>query len=122
MDYTSSQDKYSPSSGENTLPPPHVNGYTPVPTSNRDYAPDVHNRPPSPHMAALHNVMTNSGSEGTAYEEEIHHKGAMSMGGGDEMLMSLLAGQAVLDCESLPVGAWEEVETWKKVGWKTVLG
>ena len=36
-------------------------------------------------------------------------------GGSDEMLMSLLAGQAAVDCETLPVGGWEEVESWKKV-------
>ena len=35
-------------------------------------------------------------------------------GGSDEMLMALLAGQAVVDCEKLPVGGWEEVEGWKK--------
>lgn len=35
-------------------------------------------------------------------------------GGSDEMLMSLLAGQAAVDCERLPVGDWEEVELWKK--------
>ncbi|WWD16501.1 hypothetical protein CI109_100927 [Kwoniella shandongensis] len=34
--------------------------------------------------------------------------------GSDEMLMTLLAGQAAVDCESLPVGGWEEVESWKK--------
>jgi hypothetical protein len=36
-------------------------------------------------------------------------------GGSDEMLMSLLAGQAALDCETLPISRWEEVESWKKV-------
>ena len=36
-------------------------------------------------------------------------------GGSDEMLMTLLAGQAAVDCEKLPVGGWEEVESWKKV-------
>jgi hypothetical protein len=40
----------------------------------------------------------------------------MGMGGGsDEMVMSLLAGQAVVDCETMVVGGWEEVESWKKV-------
>jgi hypothetical protein len=37
-------------------------------------------------------------------------------GGSDEMLMTLLAGQAAVDCEDLAVGGWEEVDTWKKVG------
>ena len=36
-------------------------------------------------------------------------------GGSDEMLMSLLAGQAAMDCENLPIKGWEEVESWKKV-------
>lgn len=35
--------------------------------------------------------------------------------GSDEMLMTLLAGQAAVDCENLPVGGWEQVEGWKKV-------
>lgn len=34
----------------------------------------------------------------------------------DAMLMTLLAGQAAVDCERLPIGGWEEVESWKKVG------
>lgn len=37
------------------------------------------------------------------------------MGSSDEMVMSLLAGQAVVDCETMVVGRWEEVESWKKV-------
>ena len=36
--------------------------------------------------------------------------------GSDAMLLSLLAGQAAMDCEALPIGGWEEVEAWKKVG------
>jgi hypothetical protein len=36
-------------------------------------------------------------------------------GGSDEMLMTLLAGQAAVDCEQLPIGGWEEVDSWKKV-------
>ena len=41
---------------------------------------------------------------------------AMSIAGrSDEMLLSLLAGQAAVDCDALPVGGWEEVESWKKV-------
>jgi hypothetical protein len=35
--------------------------------------------------------------------------------GHDEMLMTLLAGQAAVDCEQLPIGGWEEVDHWKKV-------
>ena len=36
-------------------------------------------------------------------------------GGSDEMLMTLLAGQAAVDCEGFQVGAWETVDGWKKV-------
>jgi hypothetical protein len=46
----------------------------------------------------------------------IHEEGSVRFAGGsDEMLMTLLAGQAAVDCEALPVGGWEEVESWKKV-------
>jgi hypothetical protein len=31
------------------------------------------------------------------------------------MLMSLLAGQAAVDCQAMPIGRWEEVEEWKNV-------
>lgn len=34
--------------------------------------------------------------------------------GSDEMLMALLASQATVDCESMSIGGWEEVEGWKK--------
>lgn len=60
----------------------------------------------------------NTGSDGTAYEEDDYDgtkESAMTGGGSDEMLMSLLAGQAALDCETLPISRWEEVESWKKV-------
>jgi hypothetical protein len=60
----------------------------------------------------------NTGSDGTAYEEEDYEgtkESGMTGGGSDEMLMSLLAGQAALDCETLPISRWEEVESWKKV-------
>lgn len=39
----------------------------------------------------------------------------MGMNGqSDEMLLALLASQAAVDCERLPIGAWEDVESWKK--------
>jgi len=55
--------------------------------------------------------------EDVASEEEMMPESAsMGMAGGsDEMLMSLLASQAAVDCETLPIGGWEEVESWKKV-------
>ncbi|GFZ42574.1 hypothetical protein JCM24511_00290 [Saitozyma sp. JCM 24511] len=39
----------------------------------------------------------------------------MGMNGqSDEMMLALLASQAAVDCERLPIGAWEDVESWKK--------
>ena len=35
--------------------------------------------------------------------------------GSDEMLMTLLAGQAAVDCEAFGVASWEDAEGWKKV-------
>lgn len=32
----------------------------------------------------------------------------------NELLMTLLAGQAAMDCQGMPVYRWEEVEEWKK--------
>lgn len=32
----------------------------------------------------------------------------------DEMHLALLAGQAAIDCNELPISTWDEVETWKK--------
>lgn len=34
--------------------------------------------------------------------------------GSDEMLLTLLAGQAVMDTQEMGIGGWEEVEGWKK--------
>ena len=50
----------------------------------------------------------------------ISHNNYMS-GESAELLMNLLAGQAAVDCQQLPVGRWEEVEEWKKVS-LSVLG
>jgi hypothetical protein len=75
---------------------------------------------PGSHGSALRGGSggNNTGSDGTAYEEDEYDgtkESAMTGGGSDEMLMSLLAGQAALDCETLPISRWEEVESWKKV-------
>lgn len=32
----------------------------------------------------------------------------------DEMHLALLAGQAAVDCDKLPISTWDEVELWKK--------
>lgn len=61
---------------------------------------------------------THIGSDGTAYEEDGYEASKESVGmaeSSDEMLMSLLAGQAAVDCETMPIAGWEEVESWKKV-------
>ncbi|WVQ74622.1 hypothetical protein IAR50_004223 [Cryptococcus sp. DSM 104548] len=34
--------------------------------------------------------------------------------GSDEMLLTLLAGQAVMDCQQMGIAGWEDVEGWKK--------
>lgn len=44
-----------------------------------------------------------------------HNASQQSFTGSDEMLMALLASQAALDCQDMPVGGWEEVDDWKKV-------
>lgn len=58
-------------------------------------------------------------SDDTAYDEDGYEASKESSmtgmaGSSDEMLMSLLAGQAAMDCENLPIARWEEVESWKK--------
>lgn len=56
-------------------------------------------------------------------EDSIAESASMGLtGGSDEMLMSLLAGQAALDCEGMPMGGWEEVESWKKVRSTLTIG
>lgn len=37
------------------------------------------------------------------------------------LMMNLLAGQAAIDCQGLPVGRWEEVEEWKRVRTRSSL-
>ncbi|WVQ93428.1 hypothetical protein IAU59_000499 [Kwoniella sp. CBS 9459] len=88
-------------------------------TSQRSSAPTS----PRNLLAGIHGVMTapNSSEEG-AYTYESGNDGSglkesAIMGfaeGSDEMLLTLLAGQAAVDCEALPIGRWEEVEGWKK--------
>lgn len=80
------------------------------------YASSVGTAGHTPEMAS-NGVMPVQGG-GVAYDQpEISRRGEQEGIGGssDEMLMSLLAGQAVMDCEGLVVGGWEEVESWKKV-------
>ncbi|KAK4687380.1 hypothetical protein P7C73_g2748, partial [Tremellales sp. Uapishka_1] len=64
-----------------------------------------------------------SDDHGPSHDYEHHDRDNLSLkesavmgiaGGSDEMLMTLLAGQAAVDCETLPIAGWEEVESWKK--------
>jgi hypothetical protein len=106
---------YTPSVGTAGHTPPLDMGLARNPTISSD-------GPISPRDLPTRNpalfAATGSGSDGTAYEEEGYEPSKESMGMGsssDEMLMSLLAGQAAVDCDNLPIGGWEEVESWKKV-------
>ncbi|WVQ79104.1 hypothetical protein IAT38_001198 [Cryptococcus sp. DSM 104549] len=56
-----------------------------------------------------------SGRGGTERSPSLNEGAIMGIAAGsDVMLLTLLAGQAVMDCERLPIGGWEEVESWKK--------
>lgn len=106
---------YTPSVGTAGHTPPLDMGLARNPTMSSD-------GPTSPRDLPTRNpavfTATHTGSDGTAYEEDGYEASKESMGMGsssDEMLMSLLAGQAAVDCDNLPIGGWEEVESWKKV-------
>ena len=76
--------------------------------------------PPSPPHSDPHFGLVSGSGEGAVGSDEDEtasiETSTMGMGGGsDEMLMTLLAGQAVVDCERMQVAGWEEVESWKKV-------
>lgn len=110
---------YTPTVGTAGHTPPLDMGLARNPTISSD-------GPTSPRDLPTRNpaVFTamHTGSDGTAYEEDGYEASKESMGMGsssDEMLMSLLAGQAAVDCDNLPIGGWEEVESWKKVRTRT---
>jgi hypothetical protein len=112
---TNNQNGYPPSVGTVGHTPPLDRGLARNPTISSDgpLSPDSHG---SAHRGVMGG--NNTGSDATAYEEEEYGTKESAMtgnGGSDEMLMSLLAGQAALDCETLPISRWEEVESWKKV-------
>ena len=76
---------------------------------DRGYASSVGTQghtPPMQHSAGVPNAAGPSGGPRAA--------SAMAQGS-DEMLMTLLAGQAAVDCETFGVATWEDVEGWKKV-------
>jgi len=75
--------------------------------------------PPSPPLSDPQYGLggTRGGPSGSVESEDYTlETSTMEMGGGsDEMLMTLLAGQAAVDCERMSIGGWEEVDSWKKV-------
>lgn len=59
---------------------------------------------------------TYDSNRGMRRSPSIKDNASMSIGdGSDEMLLTLLAGQAVVDAQGMGIGGWEEVEGWKKV-------
>ncbi|KIR32586.1 hypothetical protein I352_05011 [Cryptococcus deuterogattii MMRL2647] len=58
---------------------------------------------------------TYDSNRGMRRSPSIKDNASMSIGdGSDEMLLTLLAGQAVVDAQGMGIGGWEEVEGWKK--------
>lgn len=115
--HANGQPNYASSVGTAGHTPPLDMGLARNPTLSSDGP--VSPREPSTNNFSPFAVM-HTGSDGTAYEEDGYEASKESMGlasSSDEMLMSLLAGQAAVDCETLPIGGWEEVESWKKVCW-----
>lgn len=59
---------------------------------------------------------TYDSNQGMQRSPSIKDNASMGIGdGSDEMLLTLLAGQAVMDTQEMGIGGWEEVEGWKKV-------
>lgn len=123
--------RYTPESSENehTLMPPKgtrsvEGGYASSSGAVAGHTPPIGfsaqgQHPPSPPHSDPHFGIMNGRNGTTASEEDEDisaETSTMEMGGGsDEMLMTLLAGQAAIDCERLPIGGWEEIDSWKKV-------
>lgn len=108
---------YTPSVGTAGHTPPLDMGLARNPTISSEGAISPQDLPTRNHQPAFADI-THTGSDGTAYEEDGYEASKESIGmasSSDEMLMSLLAGQAAVDCDNLPIGGWEEVESWKKV-------
>lgn len=75
-------------------------------------------------MASPHDTDSGYGESMETYDSNqgmqrslsIKDNASMGIGdGSDEMLLTLLAGQAVMDTQEMGIGGWEEVEGWKKV-------
>ena len=129
-DLDSSNEALSPElSGEGMSAPSQngTTGHTPLLEASTSYQLRGAGSPAS--SQAQH--QTNGGPDGN-YADDDTGEGSMAestgmsmAGGSDEMLMTLLASQAVVDCEELSIGGWEEVESWKKVynsSFTTMLG
>ncbi|KAK8861587.1 hypothetical protein IAR55_002410 [Kwoniella newhampshirensis] len=92
-------------------PPPHINNL-----HQSTYATSSHSHSHELEMIGSEETTATSYEGGGSPSKESTTMGmASGIGqGSDEMLMTLLAGQAAVDCEDLPVVGWEEVESWKK--------
>jgi hypothetical protein len=78
-----------------------------IPPVNRSYSHDDRGGKPD----AMGRPGTSKQMEPYATASASTHTSSAS----DQMLMSLLAGQAAVDCQAMPIGRWEEVEEWKNV-------
>jgi len=113
--------RHSPGSSGEGLVPPSQNGMAGHTPQMNGFATPRPARPASPRSATARLAechRTRSVSDEDEHDDEGAMPGSASMGmasGSDEMLMTLLAGQAAVDCQELPVAGWEEVENWKKV-------
>ncbi|WWC96952.1 hypothetical protein V866_003828 [Kwoniella sp. B9012] len=90
---------------------------TTSPTSPRNLLAGIHGVMSAPDSSTGHDTGGSTYENGTETGGGGDLKESAIMGfaeGSDEMLLALLAGQAAVDCERLPIGRWEEVEGWKK--------
>ncbi|WWC60307.1 uncharacterized protein I303_102877 [Kwoniella dejecticola CBS 10117] len=107
----------SPVRRRSTRPSQRTNTNSTTPTSPRNLLAGIHGVMSAPDSAASHSY---SHDESERYENgqtdgELKESAIMGFAeGSDEMLLALLAGQAAVDCERLPISGWEEVESWKK--------
>ena len=109
-----------PSSGRSPelLGPGGSATFMPTPYGHdRGYASSVGTQGHTPPMQHASGVPTPSPALPGAGGRGVYSPGgpALMAEGSDEMLMTLLAGQAAVDCEAFGVSSWEDVESWKKV-------
>jgi hypothetical protein len=127
--------RYTPESSDNghgLIPPKGSKsiegGYASSSGANAGHTPPIPfsvqvQHPPSPPLSDPQYGLGGTRG-GLSRSEDSEHSNSletstMEMGGGsDEMLMTLLAGQAAVDCARMPIGGWEEVDSWKKVSFQ----